>query len=368
MSETLYRKYRPKAFSEVTDQEPIKLTIAQEIKSGKLAHAFLFSGPRGVGKTTMARLLAKAVNCPHLKDGFEPCNECEVCKEIESGRSLDVIEIDAASQTGVDQVRENIIASARMATAIRKCKVFIVDEVHMLSTAAFNALLKTLEEPPANVYFILATTEIHKVPATIISRCQRFDFKKIRTPAMIERLRTICQSEGILVSDDVLAAVAKNSQGYLRDAISLMGQILGLGQKKITSKEAELIMPRTNLDKVWQVTQAAVQKDLAKGLQMISSLADDGADMSQFSAEWIEFLRNVMLAKVSANWQDLSNFSSQEISDAVKNEVGWQLPDMARLISLILAHRTMIKTSEIASLPLELALVSYCHNPADGLK
>src|SRR3989339_1510562 len=179
MSVALYRKYRPKNFSDVTNQNHIKITLQHEIESNHLGHAYLFCGPRGTGKTTLARLLAKAVNCLDLKNNYEPCNECDSCKEILEHRSLDIIEIDAASHTGVDNVRENIINNARFTPAKSKYKVFIIDEVHMLSISAFNALLKILEEPPKEVIFILCTTEVHKIPATIISRCQRFDFKRI---------------------------------------------------------------------------------------------------------------------------------------------------------------------------------------------
>src|SRR3990167_6662176 len=200
---SLYRKYRPQTFGDLTGQDHVRDTLRNQIKSGGLSHAYLFTGPRGVGKTTTARLLAKAANCLKLKEA-EPCNACAACEAITNGAALDVLEMDAASHTQVDKVRENIVETVRVAPSILKKRVYIIDEVHMLSTASFNALLKTLEEPPAHALFILATTEIHKVPATIISRCQRFDFRKILLPALVVRLADICKQEGVKADTEVL--------------------------------------------------------------------------------------------------------------------------------------------------------------------
>ncbi|MBU2219752.1 DNA polymerase III subunit gamma/tau, partial [Patescibacteria group bacterium] len=232
---TLYRKYRPQNFTEVVGQNHIKVTLEQEIKTDKITHAYLFCGPRAVGKTTLARVLAKSINCEkRKKDSANPCNTCLSCSEITDGRALDIIEIDAASHTGVENVRENIIASARVAPSRSKYKVFIIDEVHMLSAQAFNALLKVIEEPPANVIFILCTTEAHKVPATIISRCQRFDFKRIGVNDAVKKLTYIIQAEKIKIAKDILEAIARHADGHMRDAESLLGQIIAIGGTEIS--------------------------------------------------------------------------------------------------------------------------------------
>src|SRR3989338_3890144 len=221
MPQALYQKYRPKTWAEITDQRHIKITLEHEIVRNQIAHAYLFVGPRGVGKTTTARLFAKAVNCVNRQpESAEPCNTCAVCERLNNGQSFDIIEIDAASHTGVDHVREYILESVEVTAGHGQYRVYIIDEVHMLSTAAFNAMLKVLEEPPAHVIFILATTEAHKVPATIISRCQRFDFKRIPADAIRDRLREMSTKEGIVVDESVLAEVAEHADGSLRDAES----------------------------------------------------------------------------------------------------------------------------------------------------
>jgi len=363
MSLAIYRKYRPQKWSDLTGQNHVKVTLQNEIESGKIAHAYLFTGPRGIGKTTTARLLAKAVNCLDRKENqSEPCGKCESCTELVAGNDLDIMEIDAASHTGVDNVRENIIANARFTPAKRKYKVFIIDEVHMLSISAFNALLKILEEPPAHAIFVLATTEVHKVPATIISRCQRFDFKKVTPEDLVKRLSNICTKEGIKISDKVLADIARVSDGCLRDAESLLGQVLSLGDKEITDEEASLIIPASNYKLVLQLVNNLVLKNSQEGVNLINKLIEEGVDLLQFTDELIEFLRKVLLNKISGSLKEFAFDLDEEVEKAIIDlSQKFTVNDLVDLIDLFLAKKADIKSAVIVQLPLELAVIEYCN-------
>lgn len=293
---TLYRNYRPQKFSDILGQNHLKISLQNEIANNTLAHAYLFCGPRAVGKTSMARVLAQAVNCENRPDGdFEPCGQCQSCLNIKQGRALDVVEIDAASNTGVDNVRDNIISSVRVTPSYLKMKVFIIDEVHMLTLQAFNALLKTLEEPPSHILFILCTTEAHKVPLTIISRCQRFDFKRISPQEIVKKLKSIVSSEKIEVDKSVLEGIAKQSGGHLRDAESLLGQVLALGEKKITAEMAELILPRHNQHEATDLINALYHNDAATAISIVNNLAENGVNFKIFLDDILFILRKIML-------------------------------------------------------------------------
>lgn len=364
MSVTLYRKYRPQLFGELVGQNHIKITLQNELETGRLAHAYLFCGPRGLGKTTTARLLAKSLNCLNRKEKeSEPCNKCESCQEIMAGRALDLIEIDAASNTGVDNVRENIIEGSRFTPSSRRYKIYIIDEVHMLSTPAFNALLKTLEEPPAHVVFILATTEIHKLPTTIISRCQRFDFKKVSANDLIGRLKRIAKEEKKELEDKTLQSIARLSEGCLRDAESLLGQVLSLGEKKITAEQAELVIPRSELHLVYELIGYLIKNDLAKAIALINRLAEEGVDLGQFVDDLIECLRKMLLAKVSGGLTDLVLDLDEEAEKqilALTQEV--EINHLFKMIEVFIDKRKEIRLSEISQLPLELAIIGLCIN------
>ena len=366
---TLYRDYRPQNFSEVLGQNHIKITLQNEIANNRLVGAYLFCGPRAVGKTTLARVLAKAVNCETKKDGaFEPCGHCPSCLSITAGRNLDVVEIDAASNTGVDNVRENIIAFSRLAPSTAKCKVFIIDEVHMLSLSAFNALLKIIEEPPTYVIFILCTTEIQKVPGTIISRCERFDFKKISVKETVKKLTQIAASEKIAVDQEVLEAVALRSGGHLRDAESLLGQIFSLGDKIVTTEQAELVMPHYNSNEAVELLDCLGRKDAAKAVALVNDLVDSGVNIKVFIGEIISLLRKVLLDKLSPELAnnlglDLGENLEKRLSKAVE-KMSWEQITVftRRFLETVGDNRNPL----IPQLPLELAIVELCLGTAQA--
>lgn len=360
---TLYRDYRPQNFSEILGQNHIKITLQNELSANKIAQAFLFCGPRAVGKTTLARVLAKAVNCLDRPDGeYNPCNKCTSCLSITAGKNLDVVEIDAASNTGVDNVRENIIAFSRLAPSNSKFKVFIIDEVHMLSLSAFNALLKIIEEPPVHVIFILCTTEIHKVPLTIISRCERFDFKRISVADVVKKLTVIASAEKISVDREVLEAVARRSGGHLRDAESLLGQIFSLGDKKIGLEQAELIMPHYNSSEAIDILDFISRKDTGKALSLINSLSDSGVNIKNFNAEIINLARKILLNKLSPGLAENLGLDLGENLEKRLNLVAANL-ETAELITMtrkfLLAYNDQ-KNPLIPQLALELAVAEIC--------
>lgn len=345
----------------MTNQNHVKITLQNEIETDKVAHAYLFCGPRGIGKTTAARLLAKAVNCERRKASeSEPCNKCNSCEEITSGRDLDIVEIDAASHTGVDNVRENIVTNAKFSPSRRKYKVFIIDEVHMLSTSAFNALLKTIEEPPPRVIFIMATTEVHKIPATIISRCQRFDFKKISRREVVERLKYVLSMERVEVDESILESIARSSEGCVRDAESLLGQVLALrdAKNKISREQAELVISKSDFNLVGEFVGYLATRDAEKALRLVNKLVEEGIDLSQFTTDLVEFLRKILLASVSGSLKEFS-FDLDEDSEKKIIQLAKEI-DPRRIIGwleLFIEKKQELKFSDIAQLPLEMAVV-----------
>jgi DNA polymerase III subunit gamma/tau len=360
---TLYQKYRPQKFEDILEQNHIKITLGNEIDLDKISHAYLFCGPRGVGKTTVARIFSKAINCTSRKDGeHEPCNECEMCEGITASKNLDIVEIDAASHTGVDNVRENIINVARIAPTVSKYRVFIVDEVHMLSTSAFNALLKIMEEPPKNVVFILCTTEVHKIPETIISRCQRFDFRRISVKGVVEGLEKIAKSENVNIDKKILEEIARYSGGHMRDAKSLFGQVIAVGGKDISQDDADLIIPRTDMEEVVNLIDLIMKNKAPEAIMLLNKLIDDGVSLQIFVKNSVEVLRKMMLASISPVLMEKIRL---EIGDSLEIKLSELIKStttnrIIRILDAFIKARTDMKNNFIAQLPLEIVIAELC--------
>lgn len=357
----LYRKYRPQTFAEVVGQNHIKTTLEGEIAGQQLAHAYLFVGPRGTGKTTMARLFARTVNCLNRKpDEYEPCNQCQSCEQIKANRSMDIIEMDAATHTQVDNVRENIIANAQVPPYNSKgYKVFIIDEVHMLSKASFNALLKIIEEPPAHIIFILATTEVRKVPETIISRCQRFDFKKISSAVIVDRLAGIMTKEKIDVPKEVLLNVARRSEGCLRDAESLLGQIIGLSDgKKVSVETASMVLPQSNWSSIELLVENMLLRNAGAALKHLHHLIQEGADLDDLASDLVEYLRQIVLSQ-ALGVSYAPDFEESTVAKIKEFAEKFSTAELLRLLEIFMTKAAETRSAMIPQLPLELGIVEF---------
>jgi DNA polymerase-3 subunit gamma/tau len=357
MSQTLYRKYRPKNFSEIIGQAHIVRTLSNAIKNNRVSHAYLFTGPRGTGKTTFARIFAKTINCQD-KNEINACEKCPACLTIQSGQSLDIIEIDAASNTGVDNIRE-LKETIALPPTLLKYKVYIIDEAHMLSTGAWNALLKTLEEPPAHVVFILATTEIHKVPATIVSRCQKFDFPRWPMADIIEKLSLIAKEEKITVEKEALEMIALSAEGGMRDAESLLGQIIALEDQTISAKEVEEILGTVDKSFIGDVAEEIVSRNTGKALEKVNELIAGGYDLQIFSKALINHFRQLMLIKVDENFktyftQELTEDRIEKLSALAKKS---ELAQIVTTIDLLLVAQNKLFSYLLPQLALEIAII-----------
>lgn len=357
MYQALYRKWRPLEFDDVVEQTHIKKTLQNQIATGKTAHAYLFTGSRGTGKTTFARIFAKTINCLNSKDG-SPCLECEICKGADEGTLSDIIEIDAASNTGVDDIRELKESTAFMPEKC-KFKVYIIDEVHMLSTSAFNALLKILEEPPAHVKFILATTEVHKVPATIVSRCQRFDFRRFTMGGIVSRLMYVANAEKINLDENAAALIAKLSDGGMRDALSLLDQCLSYSNDVNidTVSNAAGIASR---DYVFDLIECIKNNDPTKAISIIDKLYEMSKDVSRLCEEILSQLRNLMILKTVSGKDDLLNCLPEEISRLREIANGMDVNTILAKLSIIQDCNERLPRVNSKRVEIEMCFVKLC--------
>jgi DNA polymerase-3 subunit gamma/tau len=350
----LARKYRPMFFKDVVGQEHVTRTLQNAIEQDRIANAYLFTGPRGVGKTTVARILAKALNCD---DGptINPCNRCSSCIEVNESRSLDVLEIDGASNRGIDEVR-NLRESLRYSPHPGKYRIHIIDEVHMLTNEAFNALLKTLEEPPSRVLFIFATTEPHKVPATILSRCQRFDFKRITSRAIMEMLTELCKKEEITIDDESLRLIANKGDGSMRDAESILDQIIAFGGNTIHSDDTVALLGIIGQELFFKVTDLIKMNDVQGGIELVQQIFSEGYDFNEFLLGLAEHLRNFMVVKSTGNVNEL-NVSEESAKKYLAEMDDFLMEDLLRLVKIASDAENLLRRSANARLHLEVALI-----------
>ena len=355
----LYRKFRPTEFKDVKGQDAVVTTLKNQIKTGRIGHAYLFCGTRGTGKTTVAKIFAKAVNCEHPVDG-SPCEECEMCKTISAGTSMNVIEIDAASNNGVDNIRE-IREEVAYRPTEGKYKVYIIDEVHMLSIGAFNALLKTLEEPPEYVIFILATTEAHKIPVTILSRCQRYDFKRISIDTICERLQELIEKEGLDVEDRAVRYIAKMADGAMRDALSLLDQCVAFYiNQRLTYDHVLEVLGAVDTEVFSRLLRQLVKKDVKQVIETVDELIMQGRELSQLAADFTWYLRNLLLIKSSEDMEDVLDVSTENLAQLKDEAQMVEDDELLRYIRVFSELTNQLKYATQKRVLLEVAFIKLC--------
>ena len=365
MYQALYRKWRPRTFSDVSGQETVTAALKNELKTGRLSHAYLFTGCRGTGKTTCAKILAKAVNCQHPVDG-DPCNECAICRGIDDGTILDVTEIDAASNNGVDSIRDlrDEVAFTPVSGTYR---VYIIDEVHMLSAGAFNALLKTLEEPPAHVIFILATTEVHKLPATILSRCQRFDFGRIRPEEIAARITYVATEEGLTITADAAMLLARLADGALRDGLSLLDQCASVAQH-IDMDTVTSVTGMAGQDTLARLSDCVAAQDAPAALALVDQLYRSAKDMERLCAEWVSYLRNLMVLGSVSEVGELVIATPEEIATMRAQAQKLGLPTILHMMEVLQGTLDRLRGGVSRRVEMEMAVLRLCDPRLDDTK
>jgi DNA polymerase-3 subunit gamma/tau len=363
MSQALYRKYRPQNFAEIIGQEHVVQTLANSILAKNISHAYLFCGPRGSGKTTIARLFAKAINC-EKPNGAEPCNKCSSCLEIMQSKSMDLIEIDGASNNSVDNVRE-LIDGIKFAPIKSKYKIFIIDECHQLSKQAFNALLKTLEEPPSHAVFLLATTEAHKMIATIVSRCQRFDFKRLQVAEIIKKLEFISKKENVQFDQPALSLIALNSRGSFRDAESLLDECINFSGNNgsIKTEDIKELLGIVEVGQIADFVDLLILKNTKDSIVSLNLMADKGLDLQEFAKTLVYYLRQSLLLKINPNFLTAQNtgLSQQELEKIKAQTAVLAQKDIQNMLELFIDAENKMKYSALVQLPIELAIVNITH-------
>ena len=366
MHKALYRVYRPKTFGDVVGQEHIVKTLKNQIKNNNIGHAYLFSGTRGTGKTSTAKIFARAVNCLNPINE-EPCNECEICIDTLNDNIMDIVEIDAASNNSVDDIRE-LRESVKYTPSKAKYKVYIIDEVHMLSQGAFNALLKTLEEPPSYVIFILATTEPHKIPATILSRCQRFDFKRVSSKDIASRMSYICKKENIEAEEKALSLIARNSQGALRDALSILDQCISFGNEKIEYNDVIELLGTVNIDELFELSQSIIDENTKKSLEILNEFIIWGKDIRNLINDLIDHFRNLMVCKVSKDLDEIISLPEESIERLKEQSQNVNINDLIRILNILSETQDSMKSSSNTRILAEATIMKIAQPMFDESK